>query len=366
MNIFDQASAGTPALKSVNGRTLAANFGDVSAEYSALREGAVLYDCGSYGLFSVRGAEAESFLETLLTKDVAFMNIGALSEGYFLNDEGEIVGIVFLAKRESDFLIITFWEFAEAVNAWMCAQSEGYRVEIEEISETFSLLSVEGCRSWKLVKEILNAEIENIGLQTFQETPFLGKEITVMRIGRTSEYGYMLLSDEESGKALYAAVLNYAKTAAFPVRECGLDCLELAMCEIHQPNFLRETKEFGDLFELNAQWHIRFDRENYHGFEAIRRIAAQSPEKSSVAFLAETKTAIPAKTPVLNEDGEVIGQVIYALFSYRMDTQIGLAMLQAPYGQSGLDLRLASEEGTAIHTVSSPIVRPTSWDLKME
>lgn len=351
----------------IAGRNAVKGFGKLEDEYKALREGAMIYDCSNYGFFKVYGEGSDEFLENLCTKDIQYLNVGNISECYFLNEDAEIIGSVFVYRREEDFMIITPWEHGNAVKEWLEAQinQTNTDVKVEVLEGKIAAISVEGPQSWKLVKNIFDFEIETLALRYAEELSYNGENITVLRIGRSTEYGYMIIATPESGKAIYEALTE--AECDFPVEEGGVDCLELAMLEVHQPNFRKETKEYGNILELEQQWYIQYDKEDYVGKEKLMGLLESGAGKNAVGF-----TGGKGDTPYLpgchvSADGEVIGKVVYSSYSLKLDCVLGIAVLDKPFGQSGMDYEVQTENGTKpIHTVSAPFVRPLSWDLKME
>ncbi|MDR1066767.1 MAG: aminomethyl transferase family protein [Clostridiales bacterium] len=424
MNINSELYAETAEFTTIDNRTLVKNFGDLPEEYKALREGSTIYDCGSYGLYSVKGENADAFLERLATKDIGFLNIGSITECYFLNEEANLVASVFILRREDDFIILATWEHADKALKWLQEKAPEYEVEVEDLSGSHGVLAIEGCKSWKVVKELFSVEIENIALHTMQVVDLEERPVTVIRVGRTSEYGYTIISDVETSGKIYKAFLAMKdnEEKEFPMRECGLDCLEIAMLEIRQPNFLRETKRFGNLMELGQQWFIRYDKEEYIGFEKVREILEAGVEKSTVGFICDAEdeavlepglevfirnievevvvedeednddsffaddgeaaepvseeqvqeqTQEQAEEPYIpNEqvEPEKIGEVVYSLYSAKVGKVIGVAVIDQPYAQSGFQMLARRKDGrdVSVNTFSAPIVRPLSWDQKME
>ena len=139
-------------------------------------------------------------------------------------------------------------------------------VEIEQMSDT-AAITIEGPESWRAVQELFSADITGIGLRSSDIITWEGEDITVIRVGRTSEYGYVIMASVEKAKGNLQTYER--RRVGLPVKEGGLDALELAMLEVHQPNFIRETEEFGDIFELAQQWYIQYDKEDYTGWERL-------------------------------------------------------------------------------------------------
>lgn len=348
----------------IGGRKVVESTGDIQDEYQALREGSMFYDCSTYGMFTVSGDDADDFLEKISTKDIQYLNVGNVSECYFLNENAAVVGSVFILRREDDFFVIVPWEQADAVKDWIKKQADGENVSIEDIQGTVALTEIEGPESWKVIKKVFDVEVENIALRSSEVTKWNGEEITIIRIGRSSEYGYMILSSFEKAEELF---LKYSKEKwNFPVKEGGFGALELSMLEVHQPNFLRETKKYGNIFELAQQWYIQFDKEDYIGYKTLMEQFQTGVTKTAVGFTAEEASAIESDGKVF-VDEECIGSIVYAKDSFKLKKKLGIAVLNKPYAVSGLKLSVETADGKKkIETISGPFLRPLSWDLKME
>lgn len=348
----------------INGREVVNNVNDTNEEYKGLREGAMFYDCSNYGILRISGDSAAVFLEKLATRDIQYLNVGNVCECYFLNEDADVVGSVVVLCQEEDYLVITPWEQADAVKAWIEEQTEGEEVTIQDLMDEKALVQIEGPEAWKVVKDVFEIEIENLALRAFEVAEWKGEEITIVRIGRSSEYGYMVISSFEKAAEVCSAYTN--GNWEFPVIEGGFGVIELSMLEVHQPNFIRETSKYGNIFELAQQWYIQFDKEDYIGYEKLMEQFNEGITRTTVGFVCDTDCAIESDVGVYVED-ECIGSVVYVKDSIKLEKKLGIAVLQKPYAVSGLNLEVDTAEGKKeINTVSGPFIRPASWDKKME
>lgn len=348
----------------INGREVVYNVNDIEKEYKALREGAMFYDCSNYGILKISGNSAADFLEHLSTKDIQYLNIGNASECYFLNANADVVGSVVILCRNEDYLVITPWEQADAVKAWVEEKATGEAVEVQDLLDEKALIQIEGPESWKVVKDVFGIEIENLALRAFDVVNWNGEEVIILRIGRSSEYGYMVISSFEKANEVCNTLLNSAWN--FPVLEGGFEVVELAMLEIHQPNFIKETPNYGNIFELAQQWNIQFDKEDYIGYEKLMELFNKGINKTAVGFVCDMDISIQEGESIYVDD-DYIGNVVYIRDSIKLEKKLGIAVLQKPYAVSGLRLKVDTSEGKRdINTVSGPFVRPISWDKKME
>src|SRR5438477_3979261 len=67
-----------------------ASFGDVEAEYAAIRRGAGLFDSPHRGTIQVTGKDRQEFLNRMLTQELKDFSAGKVRETFWLNRTGRI------------------------------------------------------------------------------------------------------------------------------------------------------------------------------------------------------------------------------------------------------------------------------------
>ena len=88
--------------------------------------------------------------------------------------------------------------------------------------------------------------------------------------------------------------------------------------------------------------------------------------KCCVGFVAENATEIATDSEVYLED-ELVGKVIYSKYDPALNGVLGYLLLDIKVAVSGIPLTIkANDNSVTVMTVSSPFVRPLSWDSQME
>lgn len=94
------------AQETIMGHKRPAHYGDFNQEYQQLlTEGGYLEDHG-WAWLTIKGADASSFLQGMLTLDVHKLALGSSQEGFALDASGKILGLVRLCKIASDHLLL--------------------------------------------------------------------------------------------------------------------------------------------------------------------------------------------------------------------------------------------------------------------
>ena len=101
-------------------------YTSVSAEHSATRHGAGLFDVSHMGVFDFRGEGAEAFLDALTANDVTALEPGHAHYNYLLGVDGVPIDDIFIYRLEPDYFLMV----VNAANndkdwAWITGLKEG-------------------------------------------------------------------------------------------------------------------------------------------------------------------------------------------------------------------------------------------------
>ncbi len=347
----------------VNGCQVPNKFSDVAAEYNTFRHGVALVDGIGYAMLKIEGENAIEEMDALVTKDIRYLNPGKIAECFFLNEDAQALGIAYIVNDDDTIVLLVPPENAEAISKWVNSKV-GDSLTITDMTENNHMIFIEGEKSWKVAKEVFDFPIETLPLRDMVRVDYASEKIMLSRIGRSGEYGYAMIGSNETIHTLAAALLE--KYADDGMDWCGSEALNICMLEVNQPLINENSVEEGNVFELAYQWFIQFDKEDYCGRDILISQFESKLEKCCVGFVAENATAIDSNANIYLED-DVVGKVIYSKFDPALNGVLGYLLLDINVAVSGIPLTIknASEDIKAI-TVSSPFVRPLSWDSSME
>lgn len=349
---------------SINNNELVMEYSNLDNEYQSLRNDTAIIDGFGYEIIKVSGNDAESFLNKHITKDIAFLNEGSIVECMIIDDNATVLAFTFACKFENHYLLIIPPEKRIDIFPYLSNHVE------DNTDITFSvvdekLIFIEGPKSWLVARDIFNVEVDTVALRTIIETTINGQPITIARIGRSGEYGYAILASESIIINLIKECLNNKMNLSCEL--CGLKALYLCMLEIHQPNIFFENPDKWNLFELGYQWFIQYDKTEYTGFESLMELFNKGQDKLSVGFIVKDTTESFNEEAKIYLYDECVGTVLYSIYNPINKCVIGVAMLDKKVAVSGIELVLKNNANQyIIKTLSSPYVRPLSWDEKME
>ena len=358
-----QTTDAQTSIQTHNGYPVVSSYGDVYQEYAAIRGSVGIFDFSSHGKFRISGDNHISWLSRLVSRDLEFSNSETVTFALVLQEQAEVVGIVSLYKYDDAIWLETETAERERIAAWLESQQEE-DVQIEDISNDYGLIALEGPQSFKVVQQLINFEISSIPFEGFTDITWQGVNVMLSRTGYTGEYGYKLFIPEKQAAAAWKEL--HAQVQAYGGCQCGNEALEMTMIEVRQPVSRVEARHL-PVISAGLGWLIDFSKADaYVGQEAINEQNPSTLEHRTVGFVAPKDAQIEAgDTAVL--EGHTIGRVLIAFYSPTLDAILGLSYNKEPFTVSGLSWEIHTKDGAIVpaQAASAPYVLPKSWKIKM-
>ena len=327
-------------------------YSDFDSEYKAIREGVALSDQSHYGKFRLTGSGALEVLNQTNLPDIARLAIGKAMTSLMLNDDGSVLADVYIISIEDGYLLLT----EGASPAKIAARLEANKVdgaEIENLTEQFSLIGIDGPYSWELLKEQFGVRVLGMRYLEFMASEdFAGTTVHVIRAGKTGEFGYLMIVDSENADNCWKALVEAG--AAFNIAAVGVEALDVCRMENRFLNLRREGTVATSPLELNCRVMVDHEKEEYLGRDAVEALCQSGASKRIVgARIDGDKGSIPELGSEVKADGQTIGSLTNVAFSPSLGGIIGLVCLDAEYAFAGMDYKVGD---ASAKTVSAPFV----------
>ena len=194
-------------------------------EYFAIRNSAGLFDSSPLFKYRIHGPDAERFLGGVLARDVRTCQPGHGQYTIWCDDRGYVVedGVVF--RHAADDYLLTA---AEPNLAYFADLARGHRVEIDDVSEQYGVLAVQGPSSRAILSGLAPA-VEKLPYFGLTSTKIAGLPVTVSRTGYTGDLGYEIWVAADDAIPLWDAVVE--ASAGRGVVPFGLTALSMARIE---------------------------------------------------------------------------------------------------------------------------------------
>ena len=184
-------------------------YRSILEEHKAVRRTAGLFDVSHMGEVDVRGPDAATFLNHLVTNDVVKLFPGRVLYSPMCYPEGGVVDDLLVYRRgaEDFFLCINAGNIAKDL-AWIRGQAAAFNVTITDRCADYALLAVQGPNAAAIVQSLTEAKLGLVKYYHFTEATVAGIPCIASRTGYTGEDGFELYHAASDAVALATAVFE--------------------------------------------------------------------------------------------------------------------------------------------------------------
>lgn len=322
------------------------------AEYKAIREGVSISDQSHYGKFRLTGAGALDLLNQTNLPDIARLAIGKAMTSLMLKDDGTVLADVYIISIGDGYLLLTEGAAPAEVAAHLEAQNS-FGADVENLTEQYSLIGLDGPYTWELLKEQFGVRVLGMRYLEFIESQeFAGATVHVIRAGKTGEFGYLMIVEAQHADACWKALMEQG--AAFDCTAVGVEALDVCRMENRFLNLQREGTIAASPLELNCRVLVDHEKDDYLGRDAVEALCEDGAEKRIVGMCIDTDRAnMPQLGTQVELEGSTIGSLANVGYSPALGTVIGLACLEADLAYAGMEYTVGD---ASAKTVSAPFV----------
>jgi aminomethyltransferase len=312
------------------------NFGDVDAEYRAIREGVGMWDLSPLNKWDVTGTDAVEAVQRVHTADVTRMDRGQVRYGAFVDEDGRVIddGTVFRFADDHLWICTNSDEREE----YFASATKGLDVLIRYIAPELPSMQIQGPNSRDLMRALTDADLDGLRYFRFFPDPVQvgGVPVWLSRTGFSGELGYEVFLRPEHAEALWTAVHD---AGAVPY---GADVIEPIRVEVGMivTDYDYEPGQRTP-FDLGLDRFVALHERNM-GTDALRAVAADPPNRFVTVRLGETE--LPEYGAAVTRDGEEVGVLTSPADSPRHGP-IGLAILRADAATRGTEVTVDGPSG---------------------
>ena len=301
------------------------------AEHHAVRASAGIFDISHMAEFTITGTGASEYLDYALAGRLSALAVGKAKYSLLLAEDGGIIDDVIVYRLgEDDFLIISNAGNRDAVREALQARTAGRGVAVEDVSDSYALIAVQGPNA----EAILAATpgIEDVSIPWAEQkyyawasATYNGKPLLLARTGYTGEDGFELLVAADDATALWDAVIAAgADHGLVPAGLAARDTLRLeAGMPLYGHELTRETKPA----QAGLGRVVVADKESFVGKDALSVPEALEGAPVLVGLVAEGRRAGRAGYAVETADGAVIGEITSGALSPTLGHPIAMAFV---------------------------------------
>ena len=348
--LYDKHVALGALISPFGGFDMPIQYSGIVDEHQAVRQACGVFDVSHMGEVLVSGRDAQRFVNHLFTNDVTQAVDGQILYGMMCYDDGGVVDDLLVYRMAEDryFLVINASNIDKDW-AWIQQHAEDYDVTLENQSEQYGELAVQGPDAEAVMEEVLGIACQELKFYTFKTIPSpltaCSSPLIVSRTGYTGEDGFEIYADADYIRQCWDQLL-----ASGRCKPCGLGCRDTLRFEVGLPLYGDELSPEITPVMAGLSMFVKFDKEEFIGREALLRQKTEGPARKLVGIELHDK-AIPRHGYTVLKDGEAIGEVTTGYHSISIDQSVCMALVDSRFAALGTDVEIQIRKKTFPGTV---------------
>lgn len=312
-------------------------YTNITDEHNAVRNKSGMFDVSHMGEIFVSGPDAEKFVNHIFSNDITGIPDGKILYGMLLYPNGTVVDdlLVYKEFKPNHYLLVVNASNIAKDYEWICAQKEGYDVVVDNQSDSWGEIALQGPEAEKVAVEVLGfAQAAGLQFYTYFETEYEGQRLIVSRTGYTGEDGFEIYTSHELTRKFWDVLLEAG------VAPCGLGCRDTLRFEAGLPLYGHELSDEITPVEAGLGMFVKVkDKEEFIGKEAIVAQKEAGITRKIVGIELQDK-AIPRAGYPVEVDGVQVGVVTTGYRSISTDRSVCVAMVQKEYTELGTQVEI--------------------------
>ena len=214
-------------------------------EHQSVRNAVGMFDISHMGQFVVSGNGARDWLNTMLTNNVAKLDVGQGQYTFLLNDDGGVIDdLIVYRTGDAEFLLVVNAAKVDEDLAWL-EQHRANGIALKNRSADFGGVAIQGPRVVDLFHELLGQDVELPARNCIRDFVTENMPVTIARTGYTGEDGVEVFFRAQDaakfGTSFWSAEKNSARSHVVWARatHCAWKCVIRSMAPIFRPNGIR-------------------------------------------------------------------------------------------------------------------------------
>lgn len=353
-------------------------------EFYAVRASTALFDVSPLAKYTIKGPDARAYIQKLFTRNMEKLEPGKVFYSPWCDQRGKVIDDGTIACFDEQSFRMTA---AEQGEAWLLQVAVGFDVAIENVSDDFGVLAVQGPTSRAVLQSLVGDGIEELGFSEAADFQLGDIPLWISRTGYTGDLGYEVWVTAEHAVTLWDRLLEAG--SGYALVPAGIWALDVARIEagliMLEVDYLSALKaetvsQTSSPFELGLGWSVHFKKGDFVGREALlkEKESGSTPYHfatcvlDDVAYRAAFEQAglaadLPVKAwrgmhPIFCSDGNQVGYATCGTWSPTTQQYILLTQVEPSFADPGTELYFDAVVDRRRHRFPLQVVKGPVFD----
>ena len=296
----------------------------VSAEHNCVKNNVGVFDVSHMGEFLIYGKKSESFLQSVLSNDISILQPGQAQYNCMPNDNGGIVDDLILYKLDINKYMLVVNASNIEKNIDFLSSKNKNMVNIDNLSDVYSLISVQGPNSLNVLEKVFELELVNLKYYCFLNY----RDIIISNTGYTGCGGYEIYCKNEDAVGLWNKIFEAG--SEFNIKPIGLAARDTLRLEMGFCLYGNELNDETSPIEAGLSWITKTNK-IFTSSSLFKRQKEVGVNKKLIGFEMLEK-AIPRNGyAIYSSEKRKIGIVTSGTMSPSLKKGIGLGYVKSSF-----------------------------------
>jgi aminomethyltransferase len=320
------------------GFNMPVRYSSDTEEHHTVRQGVGVFDVSHMGEFKVTGPKALDLIQKVTSNDASKLVVGQAQYSCFPNETGGIVDDLIVYKfGEEEYMLVVNASNIDKDWAWINRHND-MGAELENISDSISLFAIQGPKAIEAVQSLTSVNLSEIKFYHFTVGDFAGVEdVIISGTGYTGAGGFEIYVKNEDAEKVWNAVFEAGKP--YDIKPIGLGARDTLRLEMGYCLYGNDINDETSPIEAGLGWITKFTKD-FINSENLKKQKEEGVSKKLVGFILQEKGIPRGHYPIVNLDGEPIGEVTSGTMTPSMGVGIGMGYVKSEYAVPGTEIAI--------------------------
>ena len=328
------------------GFNMPVTFAGLIEEHKTVRNAVGVFDVSHMGEFFVTGPNAFDLVQKITSNNVATLFDGKILYSTMPNGKGGIVDDLLVYRiAEENYLLVVNGANVDKDWAWVNEQNTMGAV-LSNQSEDYSLFAVQGPKAVDALKGLTTINMTDLVYYTFEIGTFAGvNNVIVSATGYTGSGGFEIYVKNEDAKTVFDAIFKAGEPQG--IKPIGLGARDTLRLEKGFCLYGNDIDDTTSPLEAGLGWVTKFvDGNNFVDRDYLVKQKEAGLTRRLVGFEMVEKGIPRHGYPILDMDGNVIGEVTSGTQSPSLNKGIGMGYVNLPFNKKETEIQIQIRKKT--------------------
>ena len=319
---------GVTAYTVYNHMLLPAAFGSIEESCDHLKKNVQIWDVAAERQVEISGPDSAKLVQLMTCRDLSKSKIGRCYYCPIIDDNGNLVNDPVILKLAEDKWWISIADSDVIFFAKGLASGNNFKVKIFE--PNVDIIAIQGHKSFGLMEKVFGKKITELKFFGFDYFDFKGTKHLIARSGWSKQGGYeVYVENTSSGQDLYDHLFEIGEV--FNVKPGCPNLIE--RIESGLLSYGNDFDNQDNPFECGFEKYVNLESDVvFLGKEKLKKIKSDGIKRKLMGVYVETnEISLTGSVNIMNNDGNLIGDLRSACYSPHFKKVIGIAMINEPF-----------------------------------